>query len=56
MIKKYVDEVTKIYDDLKEKYDETVAITLLNLAISARNVDHMNINVSGNLTIREEQK
>lgn len=41
MIKHYVNEITEIYDSLKEKYDETVAMTLLSLAISARNADHI---------------
>ena len=49
----YVNEITEIYDSLKEKYDETVAMTLLSLAISARNADHMNANVCGSLTVKE---
>ena len=53
MIKDYVNEVTEIYDSLKEKYNETVAMTLLSLGISARNADHMNANVSGSLTVKE---
>ena len=53
MIKHYVNEITEIYNSLKEKYDETVAMTLLSLAISARNADHMNANVCVSLTIKE---
>lgn len=54
MIKKYVDWVTEIYDNLKEKYGETVALNLLSLAIAARNADRMNGNISGILTVKEK--
>lgn len=53
----YVDEVNEAYNGLKKKYDDTgLALSLLNIAVAARNSDHLNTNVSGNVIVKAEDE
>lgn len=57
MIKNQVEEIEEIYDELKKKYEDTgVVLNILNFAVSARNANHMNANVSGSFTMKEDSK
>lgn len=53
----YVKMVEEAYDHLIQRYpDKQEAFTLLNLAISARNADNMNSNITGVMTVKEPEK
>ena len=53
----YVDEVSEAYDGLKKKYiDDGLALSLLNIAVTARSSDHLNANVSGHVIVKEDKK
>ena len=53
----YVGLVEEAYDRLIKKYpDKQEAFMLLNLAISARNADNMNSNITGVMTVKEPEK
>lgn len=52
----YVDEVSEAYDGLKKKYVDTgLALSLLNIAVTARSSDHLNTNVFGNVVVKEDK-
>ena len=53
MIEKYVEEIEESYKYLREKYqDKGEALTLLQLAVNARNADHMNSNIHGSMIVK----
>ena len=57
MIEKYVEEIEESYKYLREKYqDKGEALTLLQLAVNARNADHMNANIQGSMIVKSSEE
>lgn len=52
----YLNEVEEKYDELSKKHSMNVALTLLNMAVTMRNTDNMNTNITANMSIKEEDK